>query len=335
MPDELIIILEYNEDAIELLEYLQLNAPLPVEQASQLATQLFSAVAHLRKMHICHRDIKLENILISKDKITLIDFNLATFFTASGPFTEPCGTLEYSTPQSLREYETGYVFSEPYQDVWSAGIVVYAMLTGRLPFTGTTPAQVFKSIQSLPEKLLLIQDKEAMDFLQTLFDYSRKPSAESLLSHSFLAKSTSPVDTLSSSLPYMTPKRRDRRPSSILHVETASTLDAKLLSDLISTDSTRQMQALGEVITPRLAARRRLLGSPVSSPLLSASSFSTVADKPRRISFQVFDTQDAPEEQEEVAQMTVMDEDDVKTVIKSAKRSFSSGSLFEFEQYNA
>ncbi|KAH0792137.1 CAMK family protein kinase [Histomonas meleagridis] len=113
----------------DLLRKLR-KSPFETSIAIRLIDQLFSAVEYIHGIGICHRDIKLENLLLSKNGLKLCDFGFASL-TFNGKVHGNCGSYEYSAPEAIREQE----FDGFKADMWSCGVVIYAFLSRRLPFT--------------------------------------------------------------------------------------------------------------------------------------------------------------------------------------------------------
>jgi serine/threonine protein kinase len=123
------------------------NGPLSLEEAFPLFTQLCDAVQYAHEQGIIHRDIKPQNVLLqSRTHVLLADFGIArdlgqTHITTTGA---GIGTVEYMAPeQAMGQTDTR-------SDIYSLGVVLYQMLTGRVPYTGSTPFQVLMQHNSEP-----------------------------------------------------------------------------------------------------------------------------------------------------------------------------------------
>lgn len=111
-----------------LLELLKLKANLP--------NLLIPQIAHLHLHSICHRDIKFENILLTREPgtgrllIKLSDLGMATFQPPGTLLSTSCGSPHYASPQLV----AGKDYDGAEADVWSCGVVLFALITGTLPF---------------------------------------------------------------------------------------------------------------------------------------------------------------------------------------------------------
>lgn len=117
----------------ELYDFLLTENRLSEMHANKIISQLIKTVAYLHRCGIIHRDIKPENILLtdkSRDaQIKLTDFGLSTLCAPNELLKEPCGTLAYVAPEVITLQ--GYNHKV---DAWSIGIILYLVLSGRLPF---------------------------------------------------------------------------------------------------------------------------------------------------------------------------------------------------------
>ncbi|RXK38814.1 CAMK/CAMKL/KIN4 protein kinase [Tremella mesenterica] len=118
----------------ELFDHILANRYLKEKDAQKLFAQLISGVDYLHKKHIVHRDLKLENLLLDKHRnIIITDFGFANRFNHSSDdlMATSCGSPCYAAPE-LVVSEGLYVGSAV--DIWSCGVILYAMLSGYLPY---------------------------------------------------------------------------------------------------------------------------------------------------------------------------------------------------------
>lgn len=116
----------------ELYSYLLHHGAIPVQKVQKIFTQLLGAVVHVHNMSCVHRDLKLENILLDRNEnVKLCDFGFTREYEGKSAHLQTfCGTVCYSAPEMLR----GEKYAGEKVDVWSLGIILYALLTGELPF---------------------------------------------------------------------------------------------------------------------------------------------------------------------------------------------------------
>jgi len=105
---------------------------LTEKQARKCFTQILSAVQYLHGKGIIHRDLKMQNIMLTEDKKTLklIDFGLSNYFDKENLLKTPCGSAEYAAPE-LFDKGTNY---GPTVEIWSLGVILFGMTTGKMPF---------------------------------------------------------------------------------------------------------------------------------------------------------------------------------------------------------
>jgi len=131
-------------EGITLKKYIEKKARLSYKEAVSIAIQVSMGIGAAHNNHIIHRDIKPQNIIISKDgKVKVTDFGIAKAATSNTITSNVMGSVHYTSPEQARG---GY--SDEKSDIYSLGITMFEMLTGRVPFNGeTTVAIAIKHIQ--------------------------------------------------------------------------------------------------------------------------------------------------------------------------------------------
>ena len=133
------IVMEYI-DGITLKEYIDMQGVLDWKETVHLTTQILKALQHAHENGIVHRDIKPHNIMLLQDgTIKVTDFGIARFSSnATRTMTEQAiGSVHYIAPEQARGEKT-----DGKTDIYSVGVMMYEMLTGRLPFDGDSAVSV-------------------------------------------------------------------------------------------------------------------------------------------------------------------------------------------------
>ncbi len=140
------ILMKYIE-GITLKDYIKNykkkhGRPLPIDEIAKISRDVLSALHYMHSKGVIHRDIKPANVIIEKQtgKAILADFGLAKRLDESGSLTrsgEMLGTPYYVSPEQARGEET-----TPQSDIYSFGITLFEMATGKVPFLGETPFQI-------------------------------------------------------------------------------------------------------------------------------------------------------------------------------------------------
>ena len=136
-------------EGITLKEYIEKKGRLSAKETISISIQMVTGIQAAHNQHIIHRDIKPQNIIISKDgKVKVTDFGIARATTSSNTIsTSVMGSVHYTSPEQAR----GGVVDEK-SDIYSAGISMYEMVTGHVPFDGESTVTV--AIKHLQEDIM-------------------------------------------------------------------------------------------------------------------------------------------------------------------------------------
>ncbi|SIT67595.1 Stk1 family PASTA domain-containing Ser/Thr kinase [Edaphobacillus lindanitolerans] len=166
------LVMEYVEGQT-LKEYIQEKAPLPAARAVDIMMQLCDGISAAHLHGIIHRDIKPQNILMDGDgRVKLTDFGIAMALSATAltRTNSVMGTVHYLSPEQAR----GGIATKR-SDLYSLGIVLYEMLTGKLPFSGESPVSI--ALKHLHEETPPVRD-ERPDIPQSLENVILKATAK-------------------------------------------------------------------------------------------------------------------------------------------------------------
>ncbi len=123
---------------ITLKKYIEMKGKLEIKEALNISVQIASGLQAAHDNRIIHRDIKPQNIIMSRDgKVKVTDFGIAKMADSTTVTTNAAGSVHYISPEQARG---GY--SDAKSDIYSLGITMYEMLTGRVPFEGETNVAV-------------------------------------------------------------------------------------------------------------------------------------------------------------------------------------------------
>ena len=182
-PTFLYLVMEYIE-GISLLDKIKkdTNHFFEEQRALKLFVQIIKAIIYCQNKNICHRDIKLENILIIKDDIIkLIDFGFAVKTDKETYQNLLCGSPSYMAPEIVNKEK----YIAQYSDIWSLGVLFYSMLYGRFPFKGKNQEDLFQKINEA--KIEFPDDIEVNDKIKILLKKilvvipTQRPSLQEIL----------------------------------------------------------------------------------------------------------------------------------------------------------
>ena len=181
----------------DLLRYIKSKTRLSEDEAKNVFLKTLMGVCGLHARGILHRDIKLDNILLDeKQDPTICDFGVSRKMKDREVINEQCGTPAYIAPEIIQE--TGY--SGLKADVWSMGVMLYAMLIGKMPFKGSTISDLHVSITTagfkFPQEPKISFEAKDLISKMMVVDPSQRLSSFEVLRHKWIGLDSSEADVI-------------------------------------------------------------------------------------------------------------------------------------------
>lgn len=143
-PSDMFVIMEFVSGG-ELFDYIVSRGRLPPDEARHFFHQIISGIEYCHYYKIVHRDLKPENLLLDADNnIKIADFGLSNVAHDGDFLRTSCGSPNYAAPEVI----SGNLYAGSEVDVWSCGVILYALLCGTLPFDDESIPNLFKKIKS-------------------------------------------------------------------------------------------------------------------------------------------------------------------------------------------
>ncbi|GJR09758.1 SNF1-related protein kinase catalytic subunit alpha KIN10-like protein [Tanacetum coccineum] len=143
-PLDIYVVMEYVKSG-ELFDYIVEKGRLHENEARKIFQQIISGVEYCHRNMVVHRDLKPENILLdSRGNVKVADFGLSNIMRDGHFLKTSCGSPNYAAPEVV----SGKLYAGPEVDVWSCGVILYALLCGTLPFDDENIPNLFKKIKS-------------------------------------------------------------------------------------------------------------------------------------------------------------------------------------------
>jgi non-specific serine/threonine protein kinase len=181
---QMFIVLEYVEG--QTVKSLIHEKQLLLDDVVQIGSQIAEGLTSAHSKGIVHRDIKTDNIMLTRDhRVKIMDFGLAKLRGGAQltRYGTNVGTMLYMSPEQIQGDDVG-----PQSDLWSFGIVLYEMLTGRLPFSGEHEAAIIYEILNVEPQTILSHRPETPEHLQDLVSsllqksHTKRPSSAQVVS---------------------------------------------------------------------------------------------------------------------------------------------------------
>ncbi|XP_071953487.1 5'-AMP-activated protein kinase catalytic subunit alpha-2-like [Antedon mediterranea] len=142
-PTDIFMVMEYVSGG-ELFDYIVKHGKLKQHEARRFFQQIISGVDYCHRHMIVHRDLKPENLLLDTNLcVKIADFGLSNMMTDGEFLRTSCGSPNYAAPEVI----SGKLYAGPEVDVWSCGVVLYALLCGTLPFDDDHVPTLFRKIK--------------------------------------------------------------------------------------------------------------------------------------------------------------------------------------------
>lgn len=185
-PSDIFMVMEYVQGG-ELFDHIVHKLKLQEDEARRFFQQILSGVEYCHQCMVTHRDLKPENLLLDSNlHVKIADFGLSNTMRDGEFLKTSCGSPNYASPEVV----TGKAYVGPEVDVWSGGVVLYALLCGSLPFDDENVPNLFRKIKhgnfTLPGHL----SSEAKDLIVQMLvvDPTRRITFSQIRRHSWFLK---------------------------------------------------------------------------------------------------------------------------------------------------
>ena len=187
-PDSFFSVMEYCEGG-ELFNFIVKNRRLSEDEAAFFYYQLINGLEYIHSLGIVHRDLKPENLLLTKDHLLkIIDFGLSNYFKKEQKelLVTPCGSPCYASPEMV----AGKKYNGFKIDIWSTGIILYAMICGYLPFEDKDNEILFEKILECKLEFPRYITKISKDLIEKILvtDPDKRITIPQIKNHPFFIK---------------------------------------------------------------------------------------------------------------------------------------------------
>ncbi|KAK8896146.1 hypothetical protein M9Y10_014039 [Tritrichomonas musculus] len=171
----------------ELLQIITSSRKISEIEAAIIFKQILIGLQYIHSLNVAHRDLKLENILVGQyGQIKIADFGLSKLLDikSKGFTNTPCGSAFYVSPECI----SGLPYDGKKSDIWSCGVILYAITTGSFPWTRKNQFQLFKQIKKGDYKIPYYISDNCSDLIRRLLtvDHNKRITIDEALIHPFL-----------------------------------------------------------------------------------------------------------------------------------------------------
>ncbi|KAL7749487.1 hypothetical protein RI367_005041 [Sorochytrium milnesiophthora] len=182
--EQILIFTEYASGG-ELFDYIVQHKYIKEPEARVFFRQIVSAMSYCHQNSVIHRDLKPENLLLDADKrIKIIDFGFVNMYKTDDVLDTFCGSPFYAAPEMVR----GIKYTGPEVDVWSLGVILYVLLSGRLPFDAETMPKLYDKIAGGEYRIPSNFSAGAIDLIARMLtvDPRKRATLDTVLAHPWL-----------------------------------------------------------------------------------------------------------------------------------------------------
>jgi len=254
----------------ELFQTIVDRKYLPEHESKKILYQICSALSYVHDMGAVHRDMKPENLLLSGNgEIKISDFGFSRYVGNGGLVATSCGSPCYASPECL----SGSPYDGTKSDVWSSGVIFYAMVTGQLPWTKRNQNQLFDQIRRGDYKIPSHLSEGCQQMIKGMMnvDIHKRFSAKDVINHRWLSD-CKPNKINSSPILGVSLKTVDKFFNKEEKIDVSKDLDARRIS---SAPGSNFRSIVKQIIKPSLNLSTKL------PPLASSNSTKTTLRKTR------------------------------------------------------
>jgi serine/threonine protein kinase len=220
----------------ELFQHVVTRGHLNENDAKPFIRQILEALGFVHSRGVCHRDLKPENLLLDQShRVKMSDFGLSRFVRPDGLVDTPCGSPCYVSPECI----SGKPYDGRTSDLWSVGVITYALLTGKLPWTKRNQQQLFEQIRKADFVVPGYLSDHCRGFIQGLMtvDCSRRFTIDTALIHPWLTVESVPweIEPAERFDTYVSLRKIDREFAR--EVSTSSIAEGREMADAITNAS--------------------------------------------------------------------------------------------------
>ena len=173
----------------ELFDYIVKKHKIPEQEAWGLFQQIIAGISYIHKLNIVHRDMKPENLLLDHGhQIKIVDFGLSNTFKEGELLKTAWGSPWYASPEMI----AGKKYEGPIADIWSWGIILFALVWGFLPFEDQNTALLYKKILAGEFKIPKFLSSDLQDLISKILvtDPSKRINIHQILDHNWFKLKT-------------------------------------------------------------------------------------------------------------------------------------------------